>query len=78
MFLAYEDEFYAEMSEKLPRVNSRVKTKQGAIGKVRGVNALKETVLLEIEMEEGETYIEVTANEVEPVTDKSKAKRKKR
>jgi cell fate regulator YaaT (PSP1 superfamily) len=76
--LAYEDEFYTEMSEKLPKVNSRVQTKQGAIGKVRGVNALKETVLLEIEMEEGETYIEVAANEVEPVTDKPKARRKKR
>lgn len=76
--LAYEDEFYAEMSEKLPRVNSRVKTKQGAIGKVRGVNALKETVLLEVEVDEGQTYIEVAANEVEPVTDKPKAKREKR
>jgi cell fate regulator YaaT (PSP1 superfamily) len=76
--LAYEDEFYTEMSEKLPRVNSRVKTKQGAVGKVRGVNALKETVLLEVEVDEGQSYIEVAANEVEPVTDKPKAKRKKR
>jgi cell fate regulator YaaT (PSP1 superfamily) len=76
--LAYEDEFYTQMSEILPRVNSRVKTKQGAIGKVRGVNALKETVLLEVEVEEGESYIEVAANEVEPVTDKPKTTRKKR
>lgn len=75
--LAYEDEFYTEMVEKLPRINSQVQTKQGAIGKVRGVNALKETVLLEIEVEEGETYIEVAANEVQPVTDKPKARRKK-
>ena len=75
--LAYEDEFYTQMSEILPRVNSRVKTKQGAIGRVRGVNALKETVLLEVEVEEGESYIEIAANEVEPVTDKPKTTRKK-
>jgi cell fate regulator YaaT (PSP1 superfamily) len=75
--LAYEDEFYTQMSEILPRVNSRVKTKHGAIGRVRGVNALKETVLLEVEVEEGESYIEIAANEVEPVTDKPKATRKK-
>jgi hypothetical protein len=43
---------------------------------VRGVNALKETVLLEVEVEEGESYIEIAANEVEPVTDKPKTARK--
>jgi cell fate regulator YaaT (PSP1 superfamily) len=74
--LAYEDEFYAEMTKKLPRVNARVKTEQGVVAKVRGVNVLKETVLLE--MDDNEAYLEVAANQVEVVADKSKAKRKKR
>jgi cell fate regulator YaaT (PSP1 superfamily) len=69
--LAYEDDFYAEMREKLPRVNSRVKTETGEIGKVRGVNVLKESLLLQ--MEESETYQELPVSEVEVlVTDKSK------
>jgi cell fate regulator YaaT (PSP1 superfamily) len=69
--LAYEDDFYAEMREKLPRVNSRVKTETGEVGKVRGVNVLKETLLLQ--MEESEAYQELPVGEVEVlVTDKSK------
>jgi cell fate regulator YaaT (PSP1 superfamily) len=63
--LAYEDDFYAEMREKLPRVNSRVKTESGEIGKVRGVNVLKESLLLQ--MEETETYLELPVAEVEPL-----------
>ena len=69
--LAYEDEFYAGVTERLPRINSRVRTPQGAIAKVRGINALKETVLLEVGTEEGETYLEIAADEVEPVTEKA-------
>ena len=75
--LAYEDDFYAEMSEKLPRINSRVQTKQGVIAKIRGVNILRETLLLEMDTEEGETYMEVPANEVEPIKDKAQPPQKK-
>ena len=66
--LAYEDDYYAEMIEQLPRINSRVKTKQGAFARVRGLNVLKENVLLEIEPEEEDqavTYLEVPAAAVE-------------
>jgi len=74
--LAYEDDFYAEMREKLPRVNSRVKTEKGEIGKVRGVNVLKESLLLQ--MEETESYLELPVNQVEAlVADKSKIGGKK-
>lgn len=74
--LAYEDNFYAEMREKLPRVNSRVKTETGEIGKVRGVNVLKESLLLQ--MEENETYVELPVSELEVlVADKSKVSGKK-
>jgi cell fate regulator YaaT (PSP1 superfamily) len=74
--LAYEDDFYAEMREKLPRVNSRVKTETGEIGKVRGVNVLKESLLLQ--MEETETYLELPVSEVEVlVADRSKVGGKK-
>ncbi|MBN1995411.1 MAG: stage 0 sporulation family protein [Anaerolineae bacterium] len=79
--LAYEDDFYAEITQQLPRVNSRVKTQQGVLAKVRGVNVLKETLLLEVEAEDGETYIEVAASEVEPVASKpapQKTRRKQR
>ncbi len=75
--LAYEDDFYAEMTKKMPRVNSRVKTEQGAIGKVRGVNVIKESLLLEVEG--SETYLELPVDEIEPlvVEEEKKGRRKK-
>lgn len=68
--LAYEDEFYAEMRDKLPDVGSIVKTEKGIIGRVQGVNVIKETLLLEIEG--NDTYVELTADEIEIVQEKRK------
>jgi len=79
--LAYEEQFYTEMTEKMPKINSRVKTKEGIIAKVRGLNVLKETVLLEIEPEEEDavvTYQEVPANEVEPTPEAPRRPKQKR
>ena len=61
--LAYENEQYVEIKKRLPRVNSEVKTSEGMTAVVRGLNVIKETVLLETE--EHDTYIEIPANEVE-------------
>lgn len=66
--LAYEDEFYAEMRDKLPDVGSIVKTEKGIIGKVQGVNVIKETLLLEIEG--NDSYVELMADEIEVVQEK--------
>ncbi len=81
--LAYEDQFYTEMTEIMPKINSRVKTKEGVLAKVRGVNVLKEMLLLEIEPKGDDedaavTYQEVLAAEVEPIAEAlQKPKRKK-
>lgn len=72
--LAYEDEMYAEMKKDLPRVGSQVKTAQGALATVRGLNIIKEAVILE--MEGSDTYLEVKAAEVQAVHGDSKAKDK--
>lgn len=67
--LAYEDELYADAKERLPKINSQVKTPQGAVATVRGLNVIKETVLLEVEGTE--SYIELAASEVTPLETKS-------
>lgn len=67
--LAYEDELYAEAKERLPKINSQVKTPQGVIATVRGINVIKETVLLEAEGTE--TYVELAASEITPIETKS-------
>jgi len=46
--LVYENEQYRQMKEKLPKKGQRVSTPTG-VGKVVGVNLLKETVLVELE-----------------------------
>jgi cell fate regulator YaaT (PSP1 superfamily) len=48
--LAYENQFYAEMKRKMPRVGKQVVTPEGA-GKVTGLSVLKET--LNVELEDG-------------------------
>ncbi len=63
--LAYENELYVEIKSRLPKVGSQVKTKQGVVATVRGLNVIKETVLLEIE--EGDSYLEVEVSQVEPL-----------
>lgn len=61
--LAYEDEMYAEMKKELPKVGSQVKTAQGGLATIRGLNIIKQAVLLELEG--SDNYIEVKADEVQ-------------
>ena len=68
--LAYENEQYQEIKKTLPRVNSQVKTPDGVIGVVRGLNVIKETLLLKTE--EQDNYVEVAADEVEVISKSSK------
>jgi len=65
--LAYENEMYAEIKSTMPRVNSQVKLKsqQGIVATIRGLNILKETVLVEIEG--ADDYLEVDLSDTEPV-----------
>lgn len=74
--LAYEDGFYAEAKERLPRVNSQVKTAQGLNAIVRGINVIKETILLETEGDD-ETFLEVKADEVTLIESEKGKKSKK-
>jgi len=48
--LTYENEVYAEIKKMLPKMGEKVNTPYGQ-GKVTGVNALKETVSVELESE---------------------------
>lgn len=48
--LAYEDKMYLEMRQELPKNGALVTTAQGE-GKVRGVNILKQSVIVEFENE---------------------------
>lgn len=70
--LAYEDEYYQKIKEKLPRVGEGVRTRYGT-GEVKGINALKETVSIELK---NEVTIEVSAKDILEV--KGKKKRGKR
>ncbi|UCC77529.1 MAG: stage 0 sporulation family protein [Anaerolineales bacterium] len=46
--LTYEDEYYREAKQKMPRAGEIVRTADG-VGKVTGYNVLKETVQVELE-----------------------------
>jgi cell fate regulator YaaT (PSP1 superfamily) len=61
--LAYEDNFYSERKKVLPKVNSQVKTKEGLSGTIRGLNVIKDSVLLETD--EGQSYVEVPVADLE-------------
>jgi cell fate regulator YaaT (PSP1 superfamily) len=58
--LRYENELYAEVKRKLPRVGKKVNTPYGR-GKVTGINILKETVSVELE---SEATVELPAKDV--------------
>ncbi len=74
--LAYENDQYAEIKKFLPKIGAQVKTPQGVTGTVRGLNVIKETVLLETE--EHDTYIEILAQEVEVLAKPPKGKKQRR
>lgn len=60
--LAYENETYVEVKKVLPKVGSHVEMQHGVTARVKGLNIIKETVLLEVQEEE--TMIEVPASEL--------------
>ncbi|MFQ5814342.1 MAG: stage 0 sporulation family protein [Anaerolineae bacterium] len=66
--LTYENEYYAEIKKRLPRVGKKVNTPYGR-GKVTGINVLKETVNVELE---SEATVELPAKDVK---DKGEAAR---
>ncbi|MBC7224854.1 MAG: stage 0 sporulation family protein [Anaerolineae bacterium] len=78
--LAYENDVYAEIKARLPKVKSIVETPHGP-GKVVAVNALKETVSVQLE---SEAIMEVHASELlepakaEPPAASGERKRKRR
>ncbi len=69
--LAYEDKYYEEVKKTLPQVREIVRTDYGT-GEVKAVNALKQTVTLELK---NEVTIEVSAEDILEVTHKRKRKR---
>lgn len=69
--LVYEDNVYKEILARMPRVESEV-IYQDKVGRVVEVNALKETVV--IQMPEDRTKIEVPAAEVRKVTAEDREK----
>lgn len=74
--LAYENEQYTEIKKNLPRVGVQIKTPEGATGTVRGLNVIKETVLLA--MDEQDSYVELPAVDVEVLKKDSRPVKGKR
>ena len=66
--LAFEDSYYQEAKQKLPKVGYVVRTRYGS-GEVRALNALKETVSIELK---NEVRIEVSLSEIVEVEGKKK------
>jgi cell fate regulator YaaT (PSP1 superfamily) len=70
--LAYEDEYYQEVKDKMPQPREIVNTTYGS-GEVKAVNALAQTVTVELK---NEVTVEVSADEILEATGK-KAKRQR-
>lgn len=64
--LAYENNMYVETLNKMPKINSKVKTKEGT-GIVVYNNILKETVTVKIEEDDSIKMIELNLSEVEKI-----------
>ncbi len=65
--LAYENDMYVKTLEKMPKLNSKVKTKEG-IGVVVYNNILKETVTVKINEDEDTTkLVEFSLSDVEKI-----------
>lgn len=73
--LAYENDLYTEIKETLPPVGSVVKLEGGATGTVRGLNVVKETLL--VQTTEEDPFAEVLASDVEVLEKASRSRRKK-
>ncbi len=59
--LAYENDLYVEMKQKMPKVGSQIKLEEGVTGIIRGLNVISESVLVEIEGRDA--YLEVKLDE---------------
>jgi cell fate regulator YaaT (PSP1 superfamily) len=70
--LAYEDDYYQEVKGKLPQVREIVSTTLGS-GEVKAINALKQTVTVELK---NEVTVEVSAEDILEATG-TKAKRER-
>ena len=68
--LSYENETYDEVRGRLPKLGSNVLTKQGA-GRVRKVNALQETMFVQLE---DESIVEMTMEDILENRGKDKAR----
>lgn len=64
--LAYENSIYVEILNKMPKINSKVKTKDG-IGVVVYNNILKETITVKYEEDDVTKMIEYKIDEVEKI-----------
>ncbi len=64
--LAFENDMYVEILNKMPKINSKVKTKEGT-GIVVYNNILKETITVKIEQDDTSKLIEFKLNEVEKI-----------
>jgi cell fate regulator YaaT (PSP1 superfamily) len=73
--LAYENDQYSEVRNRLPGVGSKVKLENGSLGQVRGLNVIKETIVVEVDPEE--QPIEIDAETVEVVEKASKNRRRR-
>ena len=75
--LAYENDYYAEIKKRLPKVGEVVVTSYGS-GKVTGINVLKETLSVDLGRE---TTVEISSEELktdEEPTSRSRRKRRRR
>jgi cell fate regulator YaaT (PSP1 superfamily) len=69
--LAYENDYYAEVTKRLPKVGEAVVTVYGP-GTVSGINVLKETLSVELD---SEATVEISAEELK--TDKKPTSRRR-
>ena len=60
--LAYENDLYVEMKQKMPKVGSQIALEEGLTGIVRGLNIISESVLVEVEGRDA--YLEVKLDEI--------------
>jgi cell fate regulator YaaT (PSP1 superfamily) len=73
--LAYENDQYSDIRSRLPGVGSKIKLEDGSLGRVRGLNVIKETILVEIDPEE--QPVEVEAQSVEIIEKAPKGRRRR-
>ena len=71
--LAYEDSMYTDLRKGLPKVGSKIQT-DGGSGTIKGVNILKQMVIIEVK--EAGTRMEIALDEIETVEGDSGVQRR--